>query len=542
MKFPFFKSLLVAGALLLAWNCTDNTSVNPANGLPALAEEARMLATPDGYLYITEDGLVKDGHGTVVAQLDENGTFAYGDNEYTIDPNELEKVELIQTEEGSLVAINQDNQALDAVDGNVIGQKNDDGTITNQNGAVIVDLNGGDNNDSGENGGNGNGEGHQTSYSSTSNGNNNNPSGNSSTSNGNNNNPSGNSSTSNGNNNTTTSTASGNNCEGQCYDAPSGKCVDYRQEIVLSNGVKYAYSHSCELDCYWDPNKNNCRDVANATPSSSASNQQTQSSTSHQQTPSSTSQQSGSCPNIEYVNGGHTGSGYATRYWDGCKPSCSWRENASKNGGIGTPAKQCNSNGKTPNTDYNAQSVCQNGGSAATCTSQVPFTVSGCDNIGFAFAAVPAADGAACGKCFELTFTGEGNWETKANHQALRGKKLIVMVSNVGWDVQGGQFDIMIPGGGVGIFNGTAGYNWGDDLGAQSGGLLSDCENSVGYDDAGILERRKNCLIQKCNSTFANDSEAKSGCLFLANFMEAAGNPKHSYKEVKCPSVLSTKY
>ena len=114
------------------------------------------------------------------------------------------------------------------------------------------------------------------------------------------------------------------------------------------------------------------------------------------------------------------------------------------------------------------------------------------------------------------------------------------MVSNVGWDVSGGQFDVMIPGGGVGIYNGTQGYGWGD-LGAQSGGLLSDCENSVGW-DGDLLTKRKNCLIQKCNSSFANDSEAKSGCLFLANFMEAAGNPKHTYKEVKCPSVLSSKY
>ena len=31
MKFPFFKSMLVAGALMLAWNCTDNTTVNPVH-------------------------------------------------------------------------------------------------------------------------------------------------------------------------------------------------------------------------------------------------------------------------------------------------------------------------------------------------------------------------------------------------------------------------------------------------------------------------------------------------------------------------------
>ena len=34
------------------------------------------------------------------------------------------------------------------------------------------------------------------------------------------------------------------------------------------------------------------------------------------------------------------------------------------------------------------------------------------------------------------------------------GKHLIVMSNNVGYDVAGGQFDVMIPGGGFGIFDG----------------------------------------------------------------------------------------
>ena len=28
------------------------------------------------------------------------------------------------------------------------------------------------------------------------------------------------------------------------------------------------------------------------------------------------------CPAIKYVNGGLSGSGFASRYWDCCKPSC----------------------------------------------------------------------------------------------------------------------------------------------------------------------------------------------------------------------------
>jgi hypothetical protein len=162
--------------------------------------------------------------------------------------------------------------------------------------------------------------------------------------------------------------------------------------------------------------------------------------------------------------------------------------------------------------------------------------------MGFAFAAVPASNGGQCGKCFLLTFTGKGRFETKENHKRLKDKKLVVMATNIGYDVSGGQFDIMIPGGGVGIFNGTAGYGWGNQ-GSQYGGLLYDCEENVGGgDDQQVYEKRKECLIDKCNSVFSSDAEAKQGCLFLANFMEAAGNPEHTYVEVECPNVLKSRY
>ena len=272
--------------------------------------------------------------------------------------------------------------------------------------------------------------------------------------------------------------------------------------------------------------------------SSSSQQQQAKSSSSQQQQVSSSSSTqvvTTGCPAIK-TKGGSSGTGFASRYWDGCKPSCSWTNNAGSAG----PAKQCSANGKTENTDYNAQSVC-NGGSAATCTSQIPFTVDGCDNIGFAFAAVPASNGGQCGKCFQLTFTGKGKYETKQNHKALAGKKLIVMVTNIGADVNQGQFDVMIPGGGVGLYNGTSGYGWGSQ-GDTYGGLLSECEKEVGYNASNLLEKRKSCLVEKCNKSFSSDATAKQGCLFLANFMEAAGNPNHEYTEVECPEVLKSKY
>lgn len=242
----------------------------------------------------------------------------------------------------------------------------------------------------------------------------------------------------------------------------------------------------------------------------------------------------GSCPTIKYVNGGASGSGFASRYWDCCKPSCSWNENAG-----GNLAKQCDSRGNLIN-DPGSQSMC-NGGNAGACVSQIPFTIDGCTTYGFAFAAVPASNGGKCGHCYELTFTGEGHYNsTNVNTKRLKteGKKLIVMASNVGGDVTQGQFDVMIPGGGFGIFDGCSNkMGWGPQ-GEQYGGLLSECEKSTNY-SAG---KYKSCLTEKCNSAFSSDPVAKQGCLFLANWMNSAGNPEHTYKEVECPDVLKQKY
>lgn len=451
MKFPYFKFLLIAGAMFLAWNCSDESSLPLSTDQNTVSEEVKVLKTEKGTVYITEDNEVKDEDGNIIGEYDP-------------------KKKKVTTDDGD-VYDNVDKGDLD------------DGELK---------------------------------YSSASN--------------------EANSSSSKKSNNQTSS-ATNQNTDGKCFDAPSGKYVNPNESLRGPKNESYAYDEQCNLKCYWSEDNNTCSGVKNATPPSSNSN--SSSSSKKQQTQSSASQQSGSCPNIVYKSGGHTGSGWATRYWDGCKPSCSWPENASKNGGIGTLTKQCDKNGKSPISGSNTVSTCD-GGNASTCISQIPFTINGCDNMGFAFAAAPAADGAACGRCFELTFTGKGHWETKANHQALKDKKLIIMVSNVGWDVQAGQFDIMIPGGGLGNFDGTAGYGWGN-LGARSGGLLTDCENSVGW-EGDLLTKRKECLVQKCNSTFANDSEAKQGCLFLANYMQAAGNPEHNYKEIECPSVLSSKY
>ena len=227
-------------------------------------------------------------------------------------------------------------------------------------------------------------------------------------------------------------------------------------------------------------------------------------------------------------------SGFASRYWDCCKPSCSWKENAGDN-----TAKQCDASMNVLD-DLSAKSMCE-GGPATTCLNQIPMVVN--DNLAYAFAACPGNGPNVCGKCFELSFTGGGKYENKLNHKKLSGKKLIVMASNIGYDVAGGQFDVMIPGGGVGAFNGCANI-LGSNMGKQYGGLLSDCEEEVGWNgsDDEIYEKRKSCLTEKCKTTFSGKTQALEGCLFLANWMEAAGNPTHEYKEVDCPNELKSKY
>ena len=353
---------------------------------------------------------------------------------------------------------------------------------------------------------------------------------------------------------------SGKQCNGQCYDNASSKCVGYHEQLTGSKGEKYAYDESCKLNCYYDPDNKNCQNITGSAPASSpseqpkssssvksSSSQQQQqpksSSSQQQQQPKSSSsqpkssssqQQQQNNPNAgaeeaKYLNAGAGGQqGFATRYWDCCMPHCAWPEH-------GGAAKTCDAKGKTPIGNTNG-SICS-GGQGTTCTSQIPIIVS--DKLAYAFAATPGND-ATCGKCFALTFTGTGKYETKANHKALAGKTLVVMASNIGYDVQGGQFDIMIPGGGVGLYNGCSGMGWGSQ-GATYGGLLTECESEVGY-SGDLLTKRKQCLTEKCNKSFGSDTQAKEGCLFLATWMEAAGNPNHTYKEVECPAALKAQF
>ena len=317
---------------------------------------------------------------------------------------------------------------------------------------------------------------------------------------------------------------------------PTSKCVDYVQPVVSSSSVTPPTPTSSSI--VTPPSSSSVAPKSSAAVVKSSSSQKKSSSSqaksSSSQAKSSSSVATGGCPKIVEKNGGERGSGFASRYWDCCMPSCAWNENSG-----GNPTKTCDAKGKN-NIGNGSGSVCS-GGQGATCTSQIPFAVEGCEEYGFAFAAVPAFKGGSlCGRCFQLTFTGQGHYNsTNANTQKLKskGKKLIVMATNIGGDVGDGQFDVLIPGGGVGMFNGCSQMGWGGQ-GEQYGGLLSDCEKETGYKAA----QYGKCLTEKCNKAFSNDEEAKKGCMFLVEWMESAGNPEHNFVEVECPDVLKQRY
>ncbi|KAI9787368.1 MAG: hypothetical protein M1835_002780 [Candelina submexicana] len=154
-----------------------------------------------------------------------------------------------------------------------------------------------------------------------------------------------------------------------------------------------------------------------------------------------------------------SGSGTTTRYWDCCKGSCAWSGKAP----VSAPVKTCGKDG-SPLSDANAKSGCEAGGSAYMCSDQSPWAVS--DTLAYGFAAVNVAGQTErdwCCSCYRLTFTSG----------SVKGKQMIVQATNTGGDLGGNQFDIAIPGGGVGTFNactnqhGAPSKGWGK----QYGGL-----------------------------------------------------------------------
>jgi hypothetical protein len=212
---------------------------------------------------------------------------------------------------------------------------------------------------------------------------------------------------------------------------------------------------------------------------------------------------------------------WASRYWDCCKPACGWQGNVRSGG----PMISCNKENQSLGDDFEARNACEQGGTAFMCWNGAPWSVSDKLSLGFAAASGPNY---VCGRCYQLQFTGSGHDGNNAGVGALNGKTMIVQVINNGGVAQD-QFDILIPGGGVGLLNACA-NQWGSsDLGAQYGGFLRGCNNDVG------------CTRNKCQQVFGNKPELMAGCEWFLGWYNAADNPNLVYKQIACPQELTAR-
>ncbi len=210
--------------------------------------------------------------------------------------------------------------------------------------------------------------------------------------------------------------------------------------------------------------------------------------------------------------------GWTTRYWDCCKASCGWAANAN-----GKPCTSCGKDGVST-ADKNMQSAC-NGGQSFMCYWGAPWAVS--DTLAFGYA---AHNGVPCGTCFQLDFTGKGHYGNNPGSQSLANKTMIVQVINIG-GIESAQFDLLIPGGGVGANNAcTAGPSqWGNvDIGATNGGILTSCKD-------------KACVTQKCQAAFNGKPQLIEGCKWFTDWFNIADNPEMVFKQITCPAEITSR-
>lgn len=176
------------------------------------------------------------------------------------------------------------------------------------------------------------------------------------------------------------------------------------------------------------------------------------------------------------------------------------------------------------------------------CQSMAPWKVT--DSLSYGYAAVPGVQNDICGRCYELAFEGysHNGGANEPGSAALKGKRMIVQATNIGYDVAGGQFDILVPGGGVGAFNACS-NQWGistTELGEQYGGMLASCKQKLGWNAS--HQDYKSCLTESCE-VFANHNltEMYEGCMWYVDFFEAADNPALKYREVPCPAEITSR-
>ncbi|CAF0907758.1 unnamed protein product [Didymodactylos carnosus] len=197
--------------------------------------------------------------------------------------------------------------------------------------------------------------------------------------------------------------------------------------------------------------------------------------------------------------------GVTTRYWDCCKASCAWSGKAS----VINPVQTCEADGVTV-VDVDEQSGC-GGGKAYVCNNQQPWNISTQLSYGFAAAHIARQDESNwCCACYSLVFTSG----------VIIGKELIVQVTNTGGDLGDNQFDLQMPGGGVGIFNGCTSQ------------FPSTPTSAWGEQYGGVTQRSQCAQLPNV---------LQSGCYWRFDWFQNANNPMMRFKQVTCPDVLISK-
>ncbi|KAL1878211.1 homocitrate synthase lys21 [Diaporthe australafricana] len=159
----------------------------------------------------------------------------------------------------------------------------------------------------------------------------------------------------------------------------------------------------------------------------------------------------------------------------------------------------------SPLSNYEAVSGCESGGNAFTCTNQAPWAANSLVSYGFAATSISGGtESSWCCACYALTFT-----SGKA-----KGKVMLVQSVNTGGDLSGNQFDLQIPGGGTGIFDGCT-SEFGSSWGAQYGGVSNETQ---------------------CSTL---PTKLQAGCDWRFDWFRNSDNPTHTFTQISCPAELT---
>lgn len=192
-----------------------------------------------------------------------------------------------------------------------------------------------------------------------------------------------------------------------------------------------------------------------------------------------------------------------TRYWDCCKPSCSWKNKAP----FSNPIQSCDIDSK-PLLDDTRGTGC-NGGNAFACPSNSPWAVNDTFSYGFVGTFLVGGDESKwCCSCYHLNFTSG----------PAKGKSMIVQSSNTIYDDPTENFFTL------GIPGGNTSY-------AGACGLQFSVPNSIfGPEKVGLTTRAA------CDDL---PEPLKPGCYWRFDWFLDSTDPNVEYKRVKCPAELT---